>query len=112
MEIVKLPVTASWGHLVLLVRERESILFSCYHVKLGCSQNSYNTPVGFTLTLDTIHGTRREFTVKLTSEIILKRGQFSIIIEGSKLTRLIGTGLKMLSTSSKTIKLRVLKSEY
>ena len=54
---------------------------------------------------------RGEFTVKLTSEIISKRDQFSLIRESSILTGLIGTGPKMLSISSKTFKLRVWKNE-
>ena len=111
MDIVKLRVTAYWGPLVILDRGREGILITCSQVKLGWSQNSFNTPVGFTLILDKIHGTSGEFTVKLTSEIILKWGQFSLIIEGSILTGLLGTGPKMFPVSSEIYKVRVSKSE-
>ena len=69
-------------------------MFTCTQIELGWSQNSFNTPVGFTITLDKIQGMRGEFTVRLTAELILKRGQFSLIMEGSKFTRLIGTGPK------------------
>ena len=58
MEFTKLRVTAYWGPLVILFKGREGILFTWSQVKLGWSQNSFNTPVGFTLTLDKIHGTR------------------------------------------------------
>ena len=68
MEFVKLRVTAYWGPLVILDRGREGILFTCSQVTFGWSQNNFNTQVGFTLTLDRIHGTRGVFTVKLTSE--------------------------------------------
>ena len=88
---------------------REGILNTCSQVKVGWSQNSFNTPVGLTLTLDKIHGTMGEFKVKLTSEIILKRGQFSLIMEGSIWIWLIGKGPTMLSIGSKILKLRVSK---
>ena len=94
MEFIKLRVTAYRGPLVIPVKGREGILFTWFQVKLGWSQNNFNTPLGFTLTPDKIHGTRGELTVKLTSEVILKRGQFSLIIEGSILTGLIGEGQK------------------
>ena len=81
MQFMKLRVTAYWGPFVMLVKGREAILFTWFLVKLGWSQNSFNTPVGFTLTPDKIHCTRGEFTVKLTSEMILKRGQFLLIRE-------------------------------
>ena len=42
----------------------------------------------------------------------MKRGQFSLMIESSALTRLTGTKPKMLSISCKTFELRVSKSEY
>ena len=93
------------------VKGREGMLFKWFRVKLGWSQNSFITPVGFTLTPDEIHGTRGEFTVKLTSEITLKRGQFPLISESSILTGLKGGGPKRLSISYKTLKLRVSKSE-
>ena len=109
MEFIKLRVTEYWGPLVMPVKGREGILFTWFQVKLGWSQNSFITPVGFKLTPDKTHGTRGEFTVKLTSEIILKRGQISLIIEGSILTGLIGRGPKIPSISSKTFKLRVSK---
>ena len=64
------------------VKGPEGILFTWSQGKIGWSQNSFITAVGFTLTLDKTHGTREEFTVKLTSEIILKQGQFSLITEG------------------------------
>ena len=67
-DIVKLRVTAYWGPLVILDRGREWILIICSQVELGWSQNSFNTQVGFTLTLGKIHGTRGVFTVKLTSK--------------------------------------------
>ena len=89
MESTKLRVTAYWGPLVMPVKGCERILFAWFQVKLGWSQNSFITPVGFTLTPDKIHGTGGEFTLKLTSEIILKRGQSSLITEGSILTGLI-----------------------
>ena len=111
MDIVKLRVTAYWGPLVILDWGREGIFFTCSQVNLGWSQNSFNIPVGFTLTLEKIHGTKGEFTVKLTSEIILKRGQFSLIIEGSILTGLIATGPNMFFISSETFKVRVPKSD-
>ena len=109
MEFVKLRVTAYWGPLVILVKGREGILFACCQVKLGLSQNSFNTPVGFTLTLGKIHGTRGKFALKLTSESTLKRGQFSLIIEVSILTGLIGAGPEKLSIGSKAFQLRVWK---
>ena len=96
MELVKLRVTAYWGPLLILVKGREAILFTWSQIKIGWSQNSFNTPVGLTLILDKIHVTRGEFTVKLPSEIILKRGQFSLIFEGSTLTGLIRGGPKNL----------------
>ena len=108
MEFTKLRVTAYRGPLVL-VKGREGILFTWSQVNLGWSQNSFNTLVGFTSTLDKIHGTRGEFTVKLTSELILKGGQFLLIIEGSTLTGVIAGGPKMPSVSSKTFELRVSK---
>ena len=92
MEFTKLRVTAYWGPLVLLFKGREGILFKWFQVNLGWSQNSFITPVGLTLKLDMIHGTREEFTVKLTSEMISKRDQFPLIIEGSTLSGLLGTG--------------------
>ena len=95
----------------MLVKGREGIKFTWSQIKLGRSQNNYNKPVGFTSTLDKRNGTRGEFTVKLTSEVTLKRGQFSLIIEGSTLTGLLGGGPKMPSISSKTFKLRVSKLE-
>ena len=70
MEFTKLHVTAYWGPLVMLVKGREGILLTWFQVKLGWSHYSFSTPVGFTSTLDKIHGTRGEFTVKLTSELI------------------------------------------
>ena len=100
-KVTRNGILGTFGHLVILVKGREGKLFEWFQVKLGGSQNNFNTPVGFTLTLDKIHGRRREFTVKLTSEVKLKRGQFSIIIEDSTLTGLIGT-----------FKLRVPKLEY
>ena len=107
----KVSVRAYWGPLVTLVKVREGILFTWSQVKLGRSQNIFNIPVGFTSTLDKIHGARGEFTVKLTSDKTLKRGRFSIIFEGSTMTGLIGGGPKMPSISSKTFKLRVSKLE-
>ena len=95
----------------MLVRGRERILFTSSQVKLGWTQNSFITSVGFTLTLDKIHGTRGEFAVKLTSEKVLKRGQFSLTMEDSILTGLLGTRPKILSISSKTLKIRVSKLE-
>ena len=68
MEIAKLRVRAYWGLLAKFVRGRKRTFFTCSQVKLRWSQNNFVTPVGFTLTLDKIHGTRGEFTVKLTSE--------------------------------------------
>ena len=68
-------------------------------------------PVGFTLTVDKIHGTRGEVTLNSTLEIE-KRSHFSLIIEGLILTRLIPTGPKMFSMSSKTFKLRFSKLEF
>ena len=109
MEVAELRVTAYWGPLVTLVNGREGILFTCSQIKLGWSQNIFYTPVGFTLTQDKIHGMRGESTVKLTSEILSKLGQFPLIIEGSTLTALLGTGSKMLVIGSKTIKLRASK---
>ena len=110
MEFAKLRITAYWGPFVILVRGREGILFTCSQVKLEWSQNSFNTNIAYKLTLDNIQGTREEFTVKLTMEIILKGGQFPLIIEVSIVTGLIGTGPKT-SLSSLTYKLRVLKVE-
>ena len=106
--IYKATCNGILGPLVMPVKGREGILFTWFQVKLGWSQNSFNMPLGFTLTPDKIHGTRGAFTVKLTSEI-LKRGQFSLITEDSILTGLMGAGPKMLSMSSKTFKLRVFK---
>ena len=74
--IAKLRLTANWGTLVKLVKGREGILFTWSQVKLEWSQNSFITPLGFTVKPDKIHATRGEFTVKLASEIILKRGNF------------------------------------
>ena len=69
MDFTKLPVTEYWGHLVILLRGGEGILFTCCQVKLEWSQNKFDTTVGFIVTLDKLHGTRGEFTVKLTSEV-------------------------------------------
>ena len=54
------------------VKWREGMLFKWFQVKLGWSQNSFITPVGFKLTPDKIHGTRGEFTLKVTSEKNIK----------------------------------------
>ena len=62
------------GTLVMPVKGREGMLVKWFQVKLGWSQNTSNTPVGFTLTPDKTHGTRGEYTVILTSEITSKRG--------------------------------------
>ena len=43
---------------------------------------------------------------------INKRGQFSLLTEGSLLTGLIGRGPKKLSISSKTFQLRISKLDY
>ena len=94
MELMKLHVTAYWGPLVMPVKGCEGMLVKWFQVKLGWSQNDFNTPVGFTLTPDKIQGTRREFTKKVTSEITLKRGQFSSIRESSILIGLKGEGRK------------------
>ena len=94
MDFGKFRVKTYWGPLVILVRGREGILFACSQIELGWSKSNFNTLVGFALTLDKIHGTMVEFTLKLTSEKLLKRGQFSLTIEGSILTKLIGTGPK------------------
>ena len=94
MELVRLRVTAYWGPSVMPVKGREGILFTWFQVKLGWSQNSFKTPVGLTLTLDRTHETRGELIVKLTTEIISKRGQFSLIMESSKLTGSLGRGPK------------------
>ena len=71
------------------VKGRERMLVKWFQVKLGWSQKSFNAPVGFILTPDKIHRTRGEFTVKLTSEITLKRGQFTLKREYSILIGLI-----------------------
>ena len=60
--------------------------------------------VSFTLTPDKIHGKRGEFTVKETSEVISKRGQFSLTIEGSTLTGSIREGQKYLPYALKHLK--------
>ena len=66
LEFVELRVTAFSGPLIILVRGREmivlvrgreGILFTSFQVKIKKSQNSFVAPVGFTLTLDKIHGT-------------------------------------------------------
>ena len=103
----KIQSTAYLGPLLKLVRGREGIVFKCYHVKLGWSQNSFNTPVGFTLTLNKIHGTRGDFTVEMKSVIIIERGHVSLILKGSILTGILGRGQKRISVSSKASKLRV-----
>ena len=106
-ELSKLKVTAYWEPLVKLVKGREDILFTWSQVKSGKTQDSFNTPIGFTSTLNKIHGTSGELTLKLPSEILLERGQFSLKIEGSTMTGLTGEGPKIPSISSKTFKLRV-----
>ena len=58
MDCAKLRVMAYWGPLVLLIRGYEEISFTCSQVESGWQQNSFYTPIGFTLTLDKIHGTR------------------------------------------------------
>ena len=94
---MKLRVTEYWGPLVMPVKGREGMLFKWFQVKLGWSQNSFNTPVGFTLTPDKIHGTTGEFQVKFTSEISLKRGQFSLKRESPILRGITGEGQRCFS---------------
>ena len=53
------------------------------------------------------HGLREELTVKLTLEIIWKRGHLSKIIDSAKMTGLVGTGPKMISKSCKMFALHV-----
>ena len=97
------------GPLVLSVKGREGILFTYSQAKFGWSQNFFNTSLGSTITLDKIHGLTGEFTVKLTSEIIMKGGGVSLKFEGSILTAFLQTGTNMLSIGSKTFNLRVSK---
>ena len=109
----KIQVTEySWPSVtVILVKGRQRKLIICPQVNLGWSQESFTTPVGFDLTLDMIHRTRKEFIVNSKSYEFLERSPFSLIIEGSILSGLKGTGPQIFAISSKTFELRVLKLE-
>ena len=82
---------AGWGG------GREGMLFTLFRVGLGWSRSSFDTPVSFTMTPDGMHGTRGGFTVGLASEVVLGRGRFSLMVEGSILTGLTGEGRGCLS---------------